>query len=262
MKGQYKFKSNFLFLVFLVICVFFLNLIFSFFSGYFVKKSIDIKKNINQRDILEIKIENDNLKKEIEIFKNEKEIINILESENKELKRELNFQTENKKSRESFEVIFQKNSNIFSTIIIYDPEEKVKKGDLVFYNKNFLIGEVESRRSNSVKILLYSKKDQKNDFYLKENEDIKMKVKGVGKSSDTILVEAPREIEFEDQKKVFLVYKNNSAYHIGFLKEIIFKPQDTSKKLLFKTFSNSNILDRVWIEKKTEGELETIKIEI
>ena len=262
MKEQYKYKkNNFLFISFFILVIFFVYYFFSSFFIFLFNNVIEVKKSfIEKKSMEELILKNNNLLLDLEIFKESKIIINSLQSENLRLKEELKYQVKNETIRENFNIIFNKKSNIFSSILILDPEEKTKKDDLVFIKRNFLIGKISEKVSNISKIKLFSFLGEKNNFFIQDNGKIKLRVEGIGDGSGVIKVMAPRNFVFEDMKNIFLVYENNTSYMIGYLVDIKFKIQDTNKILFFKTFINPSLLNQVQIQEEIEKNPITVKI--
>jgi cell shape-determining protein MreC len=223
---------------------------------------VEIKKNfIGEKTREELILENNDFLLDLEIFKESEKVINFLRSENLKLKEELNYQIKNETKRNFFNIIFDENSNIFSSILILDPEEKTKKNDLVFSKNNFLIGKISENISNISKIKLFSFLGEKNNFFIQVNSKIKIKVEGIGDGSGVIKILAPRDFVFEDMKKVFLLYENNISYIVGHLVDIKFKTQDTNKILFFKTFVNPSLLNKVQIQEEIEKNPITVILE-
>lgn len=262
MKDRYKYKRNIFFITPLLVLLSFI--MYFFFSTFFINLAwhgSKIKENIFAKDRKSLQEENNLLKVKMDFFKNSEKVISILESENIKLKEELGYQLENQKKREVFNIVFNNNPNIYSSVLVLDPEEKTDTGDLVFSYKNFIIGEVYDRVSNLSKIKLFSSFGNKNTFYIKDEGEIKLKVEAEGDGSGVIKVLAPRDFRFENKDKVFLVYENNTDYIIAYLVDTEFKTQDTNKVLYFKTFTNTSLLNQVSIQKKIEHKPETVFLE-
>jgi hypothetical protein len=249
MKVLFKYKKNILFfLPIFILIAFLLYQLILFFLSFFLQEGLELKKSFDKKEYSELLIQNQKLVSELEVFKESKKIINFLELENLKLKKKLNYQIKDKKLRENFPVLFNKDSNIFSSILILDPEEKTKKDDLVFVYENFLIGKISGRISNISKIKLFSFLGEKNNFFIQDGGKEKIRVEGIGDGSGIIKVLAPRNFNFKDEKKVFLVYENNSEYIVGHLVDIQFKNQDINKVLFFKIFANPTLLNQLEIQ--------------
>jgi hypothetical protein len=262
MKDRYKYKKNiFLYAPVFAFVFFISHHLFPFLFAMVVDMGTDIKKSIIEKSKQDLVLENNLLRAKMEIFKKPDNIIRLLEIENSKLKEELNYQAKNEKNRENFNVLFSKDSSIYSSILILDPEEKTSKGDLVFAYKNFLIGKVYERVSNLSKIKLFSFLGEKNIFYLIEDGKAKLKVEGIGDGTGVIKVFAPRDFEFEKKKETFLVYQSNTDYKVAYLIDVEFKTQDTNKVLYFKTFINPSLLNQLKIQKKIEEKPQTVFIE-
>lgn len=260
MKGQYKYKKNiFIIIPALVLSIFFLYYFLSSFFVSFFNTGISVKNNF-EKTRQQLVIENDNLKKDIEIFKQSEKVIKLLEHKNKKLEEELRYKKENEINREKFALTFSEESNIFSSVLILDPEEKTRVGDLVFSHRNFLIGKISEKILNISKIKLFSLWGEKNNFYLQDSGNVKLKVEGVGDGSGVIKVEIPRNIKFSNYDDVFLLYENNISYTVGYLADIKFKTQDTGKTLFFKIFINPSLINQVQVESEVEQLPETVKI--
>jgi hypothetical protein len=60
----------------------------------------------------------------------------------------------------------------------------------------------------------------------------------------------PRNLEFKNPDKTFLVYVGNQDYLVAKLVDNQFKIQDSNRTLYFKIFSNPDLLSRVESENK------------
>ena len=237
-----------------IILLFFVVILFFIFSSKFVKifstaeqlKEDFFSASLNTQDLI---LENNKLKKELEIYKNPENLFYFYKKENEELKKRLGYAEFFGNKRKIFHISKDKSSSIYGTFLFYDKSNFSQKGDLVFYKFNLLIGKILEKKSNLAKVQLFSNIGAENTFYLYDGGELKMQVSGIGQGSGIIKAEAPREIIFKNTDKVFLVDSKNDSYLVAKMVDKKFKIQDSKKVLYFKVFANPNLLSQVEIQK-------------
>ncbi len=247
MRVQFKSRQNkkkYFYFFSLILILFFLFFNQSHFLALTIKNS-DWFKNAeiifaNKKNLI---IENEELKKENNFYKNSQELLYFLQAENKDLKERLGYADFVNKKRNLFDII-QKDI-LYKSIILADPQGKLKIGDLIFSKYNYLLGEIIATNSGIAKLELFSVLGKKNNYKIFDGGEEKLLIEGEGQGSGIIKILAPRDIEFEDREKVFLVYEKNPTYLIAKLVDIEFQAQNTNKILYFQIFDNLNLLSRV-----------------
>jgi hypothetical protein len=254
MKVQYKYNKRIKKKeVYIIILFFFISFLTYFFPTFFFNlfssvKEAQEKVSISVSEVKKLSLENQELKKKIEIYENNENLLFFYKNENEELKEKMGYQEFSANKRKYVKVINSGNSNIYKTFLLNDEKGDVNLNDLVFYKFNLLIGKIVNKVGNIAQIEMFSQLGIKNTFYLYDGGTLKMKIEGVGQGSGVIRVDAPRDIVFENKQKVFLTNIKNNSYLVAELVDETFKTQDTNKILYFKIFANLDLLSQVEIQ--------------
>ncbi len=193
----------------------------------------------------ELFLKNKKLMDQNQFYQNYKEEIYRLKEENKELKARLFYNDKLNIKRKLFDVLDYDPLGLYESLILKDEDEVLKRGDLIFAKYNILLGRVFEREGQVAKVKLFSSLGEKNQFFIVDGAEPLLKLEAEGQNSALLKVSAPRDLEFKNPDKVFLVHPENESYLVAKLVDNKFKIQDTNRILYFKILVNPELLFRV-----------------
>lgn len=243
LQNRNKKRKNILRIIFVLITLFFVIYfrvsIFSFLSkaSNFVfypilKFGNNISQTISDKKILFISKqnllnENDSLKNELEILKNESLNYNVILDDNLKLKEILARKKENENMILGT-IVSKLGQYFFGTYTIdVGSSDGIKVGDLVFALGNIPIGKVKEVFDHSAKVVLFSKSGEKTEAVISKY-DIFVELVGRGGGNFEIIL--PRDLEIEKGQELLL--SNIKPHLIAKVVDIISDPRDSYKKVL------------------------------
>ncbi len=234
----------FLFILFIFI-FFYKNLLFGIGQPFwFLKRNISSFLNYNTEVLKSKKTlikENEELKKQLLLDKNEKIIIDLVKKENEELKNI--FGRSNKLNDLVLSnVLIKPFLSAYDTLIIdVGRDSGVEVNNKVIADGNVHIGYISEVYKNTSKVVLYSSSGEKTPVLIGDN-NIEKEALGLG--SGNFIVEVPRELDIKESDIVILPIISHNIF--GLVEKIEFKTTDVFQKVLFK--SPINIFELKWVE--------------